>query len=318
MERSCIKQLSRERLKETLIEIETIYTKANLMTRSQTLRTLRILITEDVQADVKKAAEAKQIIKYVKDKINNYVTDTKEIQFYNPFYSRVHIQYKDLPIVITDRPAEEDGGYSAKQNMIVIYNARIKAKENEKKSTFLKTAYDIDVKFDENALLHELIHYFDATRQYKGSGRKVGGGEEGRKALAKDTSKKIHIDPNSKASKEEKLRSYYNDPLELNGYFFDSTFPDVLERIEKDQSLVDGSFKNFFEVVESIGSFRTFYHWLTDKNKRRIQKRLAVLYMELKNNPQKVKDLAKVDLDHVEQEKEKVGWLKKIWNKLSA
>ena len=60
-------------------------------------------IQEAVEQDVKKAAEANAIIKWIDDKVNNYTSDTKEIKFYNKPYDKIVLKYKNLEIELTER-----------------------------------------------------------------------------------------------------------------------------------------------------------------------------------------------------------------------
>jgi len=258
------------------------------------------IIKEAVADDIKKAAEAKAIINWIKGKIENYTQDTKEIEFYDKPYNKIILNYNGLKIKILEAISKDKslGKYVPATNELFIYDADITAKET---GNLFKTKFKISAKFNEKSVFHELIHYFDATRQYKG----------GKEDLVKQIEK-------IKNTKGDKWKAYVNFPMEMNTHFFERVFPEILKDIENNKQLVVKPFPEFFKEMFKDQSFSDFYEYLNDKNKRKIQKRLGTLYLELKNNPDKIKELSKVNLDNIENEKEKVGWLKKIWNKLSS
>jgi len=259
------------------------------------------IVKEAIADDVKKAAEANVIMKWIDDKVNNYTSDTKEIKFYNRPYDRIVLKYKDLEIELTELPSSNPNDraqYAPRQNKITVFKTKITSED--KTTNIFKTKFKISAEYDRKSLFHEIIHYFDVTRQYKSD---VGSIE---KRLDKISSSK------------DAWKKYVNEPLELNTHFFERVFPEILKDIENNKELVVKSFPDFFKDVLNDKDFKDFYESLNDKNRKKIQKRLGVLYLELKNNPNKVKELSKVNLDNIENEKEKVGWLSKIWSKLSS
>jgi hypothetical protein len=259
------------------------------------------IVKEAVADDVKKAAEANAIMKWIDDKVNNYISDTKEIKFYNKPYDKIILKYKDLEIELTELPSSDPNDraqYAPRQNKITVFKTKITSED--KTTNIFKTKFKISAEYDRKSLFHEIIHYFDVTRQYKSD---VGSIE---KRLDKISSSK------------DAWKEYVNEPLELNTHFFERVFPEILKDIENNKELVVKPFPDFFKDVLNDKDFKDFYESLNDKNRKKIQKRLGVLYLELKNNPNKVKELSKVNLDNIENEKEKVGWLSKIWSKLSS
>jgi hypothetical protein len=259
------------------------------------------IVKEAIADDVKKAAEANAIMKWIDDKVNNYISDTKEIKFYNKPYDKIILKYKDLEIELTELPSSDPNNraqYAPRQNKITVFKTKITSED--KTTNIFKTKFKISAEYDRKSLFHEIIHYFDVTRQYKSD---VGSIE---KRLDKISSSK------------DAWKEYVNEPLELNTHFFERVFPEILKDIENNKELVVKSFPDFFKDVLNDKDFKDFYESLNDKNRKKIQKRLGVLYLELKNNPNKVKELSKVNLDNIENEKEKVGWLSKIWSKLSS
>lgn len=287
---------------EQLILVKKILSQAPKINVIKENISLLEIIDEAVADDVKKAAEANAIIKWVEDKIKNYTSDTKEIKFYNQPYNKVILNYKEkLTIVLTQLPSSSGdlAVFIPRTNTITVFKCGIK-EEEVKSINIFKSKFKIRVYFNKKALFHELIHYFDVTRQFKG----------GVEAVEKSVDK-------IGASKNV-WSAYFNNPLEMNTHFFERVFPGILEDIENNRQLVTQPFPDFFKDVLRDEDFSAFYKALDDKNKKKIQKRLGTLYLELKNDPDKIKELSKIDLDKVEQEKEKVGWLKKIWNKLSS
>lgn len=259
------------------------------------------IVKEAIADDVKKAAEANAIMKWIDDKVNNYISDTKEIKFYNKPYDKIILKYKDLEIELTELSSSDPNDkaqYAPRQNKITVFKTKITSED--KTTNIFKTKFKISAEYDRKSLFHEIIHYFDVTRQYKSD---VGSIE---KRLDKISSSK------------DAWKEYVNEPLELNTHFFERVFPEILKDIENNKELVVKPFPDFFKDVLNDKDFKDFYESLSDKNRKKIQKRLGVLYLELKNNPNKVKELSKVNLDNIENEKEKVGWLKKIWSKLSS
>jgi hypothetical protein len=259
------------------------------------------IVKEAIADDVKKAAEANAIMKWVDDKVNNYISDTKEIKFYNKPYDKIILKYKDLEIELTELPSSDPNDkaqYVPRQNKITVFKTKITSED--KTTNIFKTKFKISAEYDRKALFHEIIHYFDITRQYKSD---IGSIEK-------------RIDKIS--SSKDTWKEYVNEPLELNTHFFERVFPEILKDIENNKELVVKPFPDFFKDVLNDKDFKDFYESLNDKNRKKIQKRLGVLYLELKNNPNKVKELSKVNLDNIENEKEKVGWLSKIWSKLSS
>jgi hypothetical protein len=265
------------------------------------------IVKEAVADDVKKAAEANAIINWVEDKIKNYTKDTKEIEFYDKPYNKVILNYKGLKIIMVGGAASDraKAKYDHTTNTIYVYETKIKAKDE---STLFKSKFTINVSFSKKDLFHELIHYLDYTRQYKGGGEKIKAG---------DLTKQIRKIKGTE-DKEKRWKAYVNFPMEMNTHFFERVFPGILEDIKNNRQLVTQPFSDFFKDILKDDSFSDFYNELNDKNRKKIQKRLGTLYLELKNDPDKIKELSKINIDNVENEKEKVGWLGKIWNKLSS
>lgn len=261
------------------------------------------IIEEAVADDVKKAAEANKVIDWVEEKVKNYVNDTKEIEFYNNPYNKIVLNFKplDLEIVLTSLPGKVNANYFAKIKTIYVYDVNIKGEEVKSINIF-NPKFKISATFDKKALFHEIIHHLDFIRQYKGG---IKGFEKSAERIKR---------PDDTIDWEK----YYNEPLEMNTHFFERVFPGILEDIKNNKELINKPFSDFFKETLKDYAFSTFYGYLNDKNKRKIQKRLGTLYLELKNNPDKIKELSKVDIDNIKYEKEKVGWLKKIWNKLSS
>jgi hypothetical protein len=286
---------------EQLILVKNILQQAPKINIVKENISLLEFIQEAVEQDVKKASEANAIMKWIDGKINNYTSDTKEIKFYNKPYDRIVLKYKNLEIELTELPSSDPNNraqYIPRQNKITVFKTKITSED--KTTNIFKTKFKISAEYDRKSLFHEIIHYFDVTRQYKSD---LGSIE---KRLNKISSSK------------DVWKAYVNEPLELNTHFFERVFPGILEDIKDDKQLMSKSFPDFFKDVLNDKDFKDFYESLNDKNRKKIQKRLGVLYLELKNNPNKIKDLSKVDLENIEDEKEKVGWLSKIWNKLSS
>lgn len=242
------------------------------------------LMKERAESDIKTASEASAIMKYLDDQIANYKGNTSVIKYLG---GDIILQYKDLKIVLSPKRSElsSDAQYDSKNKEVKVFNVKIQKSPK------------LSVEYDKKALMHEIIHHLDITRKYKGDIEKY----------RKDVEKTV---------KNQDYKKYYNDPLEFNAHFFEFIMPSILDNIADGKIKTDTNYNEFVQTIKADGSFAQFYNNINDKFKKKFLKRLGALYVSLKDDNSKLKDLTKIDTDNLEQEKKKYSWLNKLWDKL--
>jgi hypothetical protein len=101
-------------------------------------------------------------------------------------------------------------------------------------------------------LIHEFVHYIDyiKSKQFKSN---------------------INID----------LLSYYNTDVERNAFFITATNW-IKDEIKIDKSILN-SYETFYKEFMLCPKIINIYRRLTDKNKKKFDNRIYLLYIELKN-----------------------------------
>jgi len=249
--------------------------------QSYSLKKLLLEVIKEASTDdIKKISEASSIVDYIKDKIKNYK---------NVYYV-VHVYYKDLEIVFT--PVLKSGSaarYDHKNKKIVCFGCKIEIKPN------------LSVEFNSKFLIHELIHYFDL--------KSFGGNYD---KFITSYMNKTNV---GKLGAQAAYSNYYNDPHEMNAHYFEYVLPDILQIIKQDNKIVQkNSFENFYKDIKKSKEFSSFFNELTPENQKRVLKRIATLYNELKKSPEDLKDLTNVNVDNLEIEKKKYTWINKLMN----
>ena len=264
------------------------------------------IISEAAKEDVKKGAEAKAIIDYIDRLIDNYKENNQAIRVFGT--DDVQIKYKDLNVLLTskkpkfkDNDDSPEAQYLPNKKLLVIYGSKIIRKNG-----------GLEVKYNNKDMYHELIHYMDFSRSYKGDVQKY------TKALNKRNIKYKVKDTTSGEEKEVTkydTGKYYKDPLEINAHFFEFVLPNVLKIIQNNENITSKSVSDFVKEIMKDQKFNDFYNHLNDKFKKKIIKRIGVLYQEVKNNKSELDDIASFNVNNLEVEKKKYPWFKKMWDK---
>lgn len=251
-------------------------------------------IEEDVKADVKKSGEARAIVDYIVSAVEKWDgTNTNAVKVF-PDSGKIKVQYKDIPITlirgINRKSPTTLAGYNPKTKELFVWNVEMK-KDGRKK---------IHVGFDDetrSSLYHELIHYLDMTRQYKGSVDSL------MKGYKRDTDKRG-------------FAGYINNPLEFNAHFFEYFMPAFIEDLQKNRHVVKKPFAEFYKAISNSSQFRWMQNNLDPKYFRKMQKRIAALYQEFSKNPDEMQALERINVDNLEQEQKKYSWFANLMDKL--
>lgn len=253
-------------------------------------------IEEDVKADIKKSGEARAIVDYIVSAVEKWDGTNTNVVRYLPNAREIRLRYKDIAIFLyghSNRSSPSTlAGYNPKTKKLYVWNVDIKKDSSNKNK--------IHVSFDSgtrSSLYHELIHYLDMTRQYKGDLNKG-------------------IDTYNKISKEKGFSGYINHPLEFNAHFFEYFMPAFIEDLQTNRHVVNKPFSEFYKAISNSSQFRWMQNNLEPKFFRKMQKRIAVLYQELHSDPDLMQSLERVNVDNLEQEKKKLGWFEKLMDKM--
>jgi hypothetical protein len=240
----------------------------------------------DLKNDAVKSVKARNIVQYCNDQIKAYEKNNNVIKKYkNGYFDEVKINFEDFKIFFTTGPSL--GGAKARffadTKTIVLYNCSVETKDNNK----------ISVKFDDDDLYHELIHYFDM------------------KDIPLDRVKQQKDSVDKSAETKGFHAAYYNDPLEVNAHFMQHVLPKMLGYLEKKDTLPK-SFTEFRNAIVNEYSFKAWYDELDDNNKRRILKRLGQYWTEVVSNP----DLGLEDPNHKIDNSKLEKMTYSFWNKV--
>jgi hypothetical protein len=218
----------------------------------------------NLEQDAVKSVKARNIIEYIQEQVKNYEKNTNVIRVYqNGHLEEVKISFEDFQVYFTT--GRSIGGANAKyfadEHKIVIYKAKIAKKENGK----------ISLNFDEDDLFHELIHHFDL--------KDIDTTSQQGKILSSGSGKGY----NTKGGGVDQA-AYFNNNWEVNAHFMEYVLPRMLEYLKGKETL-PSSFSEFRNAITSDERFQTWYHELTDNNKKRILKRLGQYWTTILDNP---------------------------------
>lgn len=252
------------------------------------------VLVEDAANDIKKSVEANKIIDYVLNKIKEYQKDNNIVQYYIfPGGQMVVVIYRDLTIeFVSYSNGNTRANYTDEKKLLIVFNCDIVKSENGLQVSG----------FDRDVIQHELIHYIDLSRQFKGDKVKY------TTNLINRISQKQQMGQYSAG-----YEIYINNPIEFNAHFFQYVFPLILKYVDK-HNIINKPFKDFYKEVTSNYKISEFMGDLNEKNLRKFQKRIAMLYQELRKSPEELEDLKNIDVNNLEQEKKKYTWLKRIWD----
>lgn len=195
----------------------------------------------NLRDDAVKSAKARNIVVYCQDQLKNFEGKSKVVKKYkNGHFNEVRINFEDFKVFFTEGPSL--GGAKARffpdKKVIVLYSCPIEDKDNGK----------ISVKFDEDTLFQELLHYFDVK------------GDE------------IKSDPVPIAN-EPVMDEPIPEPeiQENNSGFVGYVLPKILESIK---SRTPKTFSEFRNTVTNEAYFKTWYNELGENDKSKSIKNL--------------------------------------------
>jgi len=190
----------------------------------------------NLRDDAVKSVKARNIIVYCQDQIKNYEKDTSVIRKYtNGHFNEVRINFEDFKVFFTEGPSM--GGARARffpdKQSIVLYRCPVESKESGK----------VSVKFDEDVLFQELLHYFDT---------KAGESEISPEEIAPEIDAPITTEPPVSE----------NNNSGFTGY----VLPKILEVVK---NKTPKTFSEFRNVITNDPYFKTWYNELKldDKSK---------------------------------------------------
>lgn len=251
-------------------------------------------VQEDVKADVKKSGEARAIVDYIVNAVDKWNgTNTNAVRVF-PADRKIKVLYKDINVTLIGNINRKSpttlAGYDPKSKNLYVWNVDMK-----------KQGKKVHVSFDDetrSSLYHELIHYLDMTRQYKGSVDTL------MKGYKRDTDKRG-------------FAGYINNPLEFNAHFFEYFMPAFIEDLQKNRHVVKKPFAEFYKAISNSSQFRWMQNNLDPKYFRKMQKRIAALYQEFSKNPDEIQALEKINVDNLEQERKKHSWFDRLIDKIT-
>ena len=244
------------------------------------------LISEDAQSDIQKASEARSIISYLDNLINSYTKNNNVIKYF-PDYNVIKIKYKDIEIIFDGRPSF----YKPSNQAAAFYPKSKEIRVNKSKIDFKNKR--LTVEYPMVDLFHELIHYLD-QRTYKGN--------------FIDAASRI-----KKGTQEKGVGYYYNSPEEFNAHYFEYVYPTVIQALKYEPQLVlKGTAQDFYKSMMNLDTIKYWMPNLQDKYKRKAAKRIAAIYQFFKENPKDLIKLSSVNIDNLEQEQMKYGFLQRL------
>ena len=273
----------------------------------------KILHEANLEQDMQSELTAQKYI----DKILELVSKFPKSKYvsYNPKLKFATVMLGGLKVQIYasdstySQNAGMNAGYEPRTNLLNVYNVDIQFDERNKTLKF-----NIPDKQREE-IKHELIHFLDIKR-----GGKTGIKDVLSKIEQKFTpeytewAKKAGIDPKTKQAvtfyynhtgQDPRIQrdygEYVNNAHEMNAHFLEFVMPQINKYIQNKGELPKefNTFKD--EIFKSNHEFSNYYQHLTDENKKRFLKRLAVYFQSIKNyvikDPEVKFDKASTQLD---------------------
>lgn len=183
-----------------------------------------------------------------------------------------------------------NAAYEARNNILNLYGVDINYEKSKK----------LSIDFDEKEAIHELTHFLDlgksSEKQQKDYLKKLA--PKFTKEYL-DWTKEKGLDPDSplvfttwenhtgkSVQMQRDFTEYVNDPYELNAHFMEHIMPQINNYVQKTLE-VPNSFDEFknnvFNSALNDKNFKAYYKELTDQNKKRFLKRIAVYYQQLRD-----------------------------------
>lgn len=257
---------------------------------------LRLILLEDVEAnkDISQGKLTEKYIEYIHKQIENYHSNNSVIrQIEDGRFDAVEINFDNLIVRISSNnsPQQHDASFQkgkGKNGKPIITVNKAEVKTNPLK-----------VKFDETSFKHELKHYFDSKEN----------SDDFEKNL------KIQYKNNTSQGTVKDPDAYWNNPNEVNAYFFEHFMPEVLKFLKKEREIPD-SFEEFQKDLLSNSGTRNFYHKINAENKKKVDKRLETYYKDILTNPDFKIEKDDNQIDNSKLEKSTYGFLRKLGDKL--
>lgn len=258
---------------------------------------LKYILTEDADAekDISQGNLSDEYIDYIDKQISSYKINNSVIRkIEDGDFDAVEINFDNLIIQISGNkyPSVHDADFVPAKGkrgkaLIKINRANIKIKPN------------LEVKYDENALKHELKHYYDSldnTDEFK-----------------RNIEKQFKI--NTRKGTVKNPDAYWNNINEVNAYFFEHFMPDVLKFL-KNERQIQSTFDEFKNDIFSNPGSKLFFNKLNDENKKKIEARLHTYYKDILTNPEFKVQNSGNQIDNSKLEKSTYGFIKKLKDKL--
>ena len=256
----------------------------------------KILIEAGLENDYAAYQKANEFVKKAKELItqfpNKYISYNPEQDFSQIKIGNMILQIFGRNNSLSQRYAGKmNAAYEARKNILNLFGADINYDKNTKKLT---------IEFNEKEAIHELTHFLDLKRssgvQQKDYLKKLT--PEFTKEYLQWTKEK-NLDPQNplvftsweaktgqSVQVQRDFNEYVNDPYELNAHFMEHIMPQINNYVTKTLE-VPASFDEFkndiFNNALNDKNFKNYYKVLTDQNKKKFLKRIAVYYQELKN-----------------------------------
>lgn len=261
------------------------------------LRLLIRLLKEDAESesDISQAKLSDQYIDYINKQIKSYTSNNNVVRkIEDGQFDAVEVNFDNLTVQISQNVSSK------------VHDADfIPAKGRKGKAmikvnrAYIKTKPKLEVKYNENALKHELKHYYDSLHNSD--------------EFKKNVQKQFKI--NNRVGGVKDIDSYWNNPNEVNAYFFEHFMPDVLKYLKKEKE-IPSNFEEFKNDIFSNSGSKSFYQKLNNDNKTKIDKRIETYYKDILTNPQFKIQTNDQQIDNSKLEKSTYGFMRKLKDKL--
>lgn len=256
-------QAAEQGKKEDFQYITGILKKMLKIKESKAEQLINKLLSESVQTDREARQEAEDVFKYVMSIVKNYkdtwiqdpeLREPKTKGLLVPVYKSHRTDLKNLIVVL---------GYNGQTGYVKNRGKDVIVLGNVLKGPYDVTYADTRMSTQKDAFVHEYVHVQD-TKRYGDRSKEKSSGEKYR---------------------EKDLKGYYNSPEEFNAHYqeiasnAEASFK-FLNKYGKANSIMS-SYDTFKK--HSLSKVTTeFYSYLDSSNKRKLDKRLAQLYQDLK------------------------------------
>lgn len=257
---------------------------------------LKCVLKEDAAAekDISQGKLSDKYIEYIDKQINSYTSNNRVVRkIEDGHFDAVEINFDKLIVQISanSSPAIHAADFVPAKGK----NGKALIKINKAK---IDTKPKLKVNYDETSLKHELKHYYDSLEN----------SDEFKKNVEKQF--KINKSNGSVSNPDE----YWNNPNEVNAYFFEHFMPEVLKFLKKEKELPE-SFEEFQKDLLNNHGTHDFYSKINSTNKKNVDKRLETYYKDILTNPA-FKIEKEDEIDNTRLEKSTYGFIRKLKDKL--